>query len=279
MMSLNNGAPALCVLICACGSDLPNYNEVHGLRVLAVAASPSWLGPGAETQLEALVVSPDPVQYRWSWCPWVTEASGNFICDARPSTLPTSLPSLDLGQQATAQFGLPTADLLKAACLELGGAECDLGFDVQIRLEVKTETDEVVAFKTLHLWTQPPPTQNNPRLSDTAWLDTPQLQATQLSTVTPNRLASGLDYPLEAGAAEGAQDVLPDGSSERLLVSWFVDGGELKYGRTPVRGEPGATNTWTAPAASEAPLHLYVVLRDGRGGTTWQSYAIELEAP
>jgi hypothetical protein len=35
-------------------------------------------------------------------------------------------------------------------------------------------------------------------------------------------------------------------------------------------------NTWTAPTASSL-VHIWVVLRDSRGGTGWESYTLEVK--
>jgi hypothetical protein len=62
---------------------------------------------------------------------------------------------------------------------------------------------------------------------------------------------------------------------EAIRVSWFVDGGELeseRTGRTEDDTESYADNLWTTPAAG--PAHLWVVVRDTRGGVAFESFDI-----
>ncbi|EYF02614.1 hypothetical protein [Chondromyces apiculatus] len=61
---------------------------------------------------------------------------------------------------------------------------------------------------------------------------------------------------------------------EVILVSWFATAGTLDADRTGrAEGEPETTtdNTWTAPD-TPGEARLWVVIRDDRGGTGWQSY-------
>ena len=76
-------------------------------------------------------------------------------------------------------------------------------------------------------------------------------------------------------------------SEEFPIVSWFCDGGKLAEGDTASRNEADAAqlvrlnNFWTAPREQNIPedglVRCWAVLRDGRGGTDWQSFAITVE--
>jgi hypothetical protein len=66
---------------------------------------------------------------------------------------------------------------------------------------------------------------------------------------------------------------------ETLRASWFATAGVFRDSRSSlVRGADGAWsgNVWTAPSRAQS-VTLWVVLRDDRGGTTWQTYALEVE--
>ncbi|WP_156338756.1 hypothetical protein [Chondromyces crocatus] len=61
---------------------------------------------------------------------------------------------------------------------------------------------------------------------------------------------------------------------EGLLVSWFATAGAFdadRTGRTGDEAETTTDNTWTAPD-TPGEVRLWLVLRDDRGGTGWQSY-------
>lgn len=64
---------------------------------------------------------------------------------------------------------------------------------------------------------------------------------------------------------------------EAIRVSWFVSDGSLaseRTGRTEMEAETFADNVWTTPEAGTS--HLWVVIRDSRGGTTFASFDVEI---
>ncbi|HYQ16268.1 MAG TPA: hypothetical protein VEQ58_10945 [Polyangiaceae bacterium] len=66
---------------------------------------------------------------------------------------------------------------------------------------------------------------------------------------------------------------------EAMRLSWFAGAGTFDDDHTGRREDESATFSdgfWTAPS-SAGPVHLWVVLRDSRGGTSWQSYVVEVE--
>ena len=66
---------------------------------------------------------------------------------------------------------------------------------------------------------------------------------------------------------------------ERLRASWFATAGVFRNSRTQLRrGEDGSSsiNIWTAPPRAQS-VTLWLVLRDDRGGASWQTYALRVE--
>lgn len=58
-----------------------------------------------------------------------------------------------------------------------------------------------------------------------------------------------------------------------MRVSWFATGGTFDADKTGrAEDDPATTsdNLWTAP--SPGVVHLWIVLRDSRGGVDWASY-------
>jgi hypothetical protein len=67
--------------------------------------------------------------------------------------------------------------------------------------------------------------------------------------------------------------------TETLSAAWFATAGRFHESRTGLdTADDGSLgrNVWTAPR-EPGPVTLWVVLRDDRGGVTWQSYPLEIE--
>lgn len=63
---------------------------------------------------------------------------------------------------------------------------------------------------------------------------------------------------------------------ESMVASWYATGGgfdETRNGRGEADPVTNVANRWTAPSDEET-VHLWVVLRDARGGVGWGSYTI-----
>ena len=70
---------------------------------------------------------------------------------------------------------------------------------------------------------------------------------------------------------------------EELVVSWFATAGQFataKTGRSEAEALAGAPddtdNIWIAPPTPR-DVHLWLVLRDDRGGVTWSSHHLQVE--
>jgi hypothetical protein len=66
---------------------------------------------------------------------------------------------------------------------------------------------------------------------------------------------------------------------ENLISSWFVTGGALDLDEVEVAGTETSTtasNQWTAPTTS-GPVHLWVVLRDSRGGVDFGEFLVTVQ--
>jgi hypothetical protein len=66
---------------------------------------------------------------------------------------------------------------------------------------------------------------------------------------------------------------------EAMRVSWFATDGDFEHDRTGRTEEEAGTsytdNQWTAPDA-HGTVHLWVVIRDDRGGVGFESYTLEV---
>jgi hypothetical protein len=66
---------------------------------------------------------------------------------------------------------------------------------------------------------------------------------------------------------------------EAMRVSWFSGSGSFQddhTGRREDETDAFSDGLWTAPS-TPGPAHLWVVLRDSRGGVDWQSYVVNVE--
>jgi len=102
--------------------------------------------------------------------------------------------------------------------------------------------------------------------------------ATCVHTVTPVFDASESE-PFEAQRFDGGVEKL----RERLRFDWYVDGGSLDQPQTeepsvlaPQKRDPLSAK-WQEPEAGAGPVTLWVVVRDGRGGTSWERRRLILE--
>lgn len=66
---------------------------------------------------------------------------------------------------------------------------------------------------------------------------------------------------------------------ESMVASWYASAGafdEDRSGRAETDPLTRADDTWTAPE-TPGPVHLWVVLRDARGGVGWAAYTLAVE--
>jgi hypothetical protein len=105
-----------------------------------------------------------------------------------------------------------------------------------------------------------------------------------------DRLTLVVDWPAcappGAGPCGGAESYIAiDPTSkaivsrrESMVASWYATAGDFavdRSGRDESDPATSAANGWTAPSAP-ATVHLWVVLRDSRGGVGWGSFSLEV---
>ena len=298
------------VLAGACADDLDPYGRVLGFRILALRAEPPELHVGQETVVDAFVVGVDPatVEYRWSWCPFLGEPASGFACAvdeiALQAALPPGvrLPTFDRGSGATANFAyaVPT-EVIVGLCSALQGLEvpdfqsrtqCDGGLDIYMRLDATANGQTISALKEVRLSTDPsrPPNQN-PRTLEIALRNggPEDLVRSDLLRNEQIELRAALD-PEDAENYLGVPVGDPGGEirplRERLIVSWFSTAGSFDPERDAFLDgerslEEASRTRWTTPLPADAPsaqVDLFVVLRDDRGGATWQRSQTSLSA-
>lgn len=298
----------------ACGPEFEPYFKVQELRVMGLRADKPWIKPGEQAQLDALVSVPqegDAVSYEWSWCPFSTGSTDGYRCAVSHEELQSQVEGLglsilpyELGNQPTAQFPYPVPpELIQAFCSTLQSQDvpdfitlpdCEKGFDVTVKLVVRSGDAEITSVRQVRLVINPDGEQNqNPVLGGMAVkpMGATRESATPLNNENLVMLSRDEDFDLIADFTEASSEgfVTTDGESDQevLVVSWFVEGGELGSRRTGYLPpddtiEDSNLTTWRTPEVKDYPeeeLEVFAVLRDGRGGMDWKRYLIRLETP
>jgi hypothetical protein len=289
-----------------CGNDFAPYSRLTSLRVLAIASTPASPAVGETAALSALVYTPpdvDVAEHSWSWCPLPGPSAQGYPCLVDEQDLidvgvdPNSLPPFDLGSGDRAEF--PHSLDPGALAIMCGGApgvtnlvDCTGGFPVQIKLVVRAGGEEVTAVRTLRLrFADEHQANANPTIDG--------LFAEVQGTVQPlddgpgPTLVRRANHPIRIDVPESASESFTgqddDGNPvverERLIVSWFVESGDLDDDRTVfidgvVDLEAALKNLWSPADVADyerGTSDLMVVVRDSRGGVAWRRGTAALE--
>jgi len=285
-------AAFLLALACAaCATDLEKQSEVVKLRVLAVRADPAELvvsdgGIPPRATFTALAVEPSgaAAAVRFALCTDQDPAPSTTLdCPGRqgvdlPSAGPTSAV-FDLGDPrflpvltASVDGGTPDAGILRE------GVPVVIGFEATA--PAHTEVDGgpagadggavqiVRGYTTIVVHDDSRPANRNPevvalRIGPDGGVDLPADGSMHVATGSVQRLT-----PVPASDAKEPTVAGP----EKLGYSFFATTGSLSSLRstdTTTTGEPADTFVdWTTPDGP-GPTTLWVVVRDGRGGTGW----------
>lgn len=252
----------------ACGDELPRPEQIRDLRIVGVRAEPPEAPAGGTLSLDALVLHPRPdviVERSWLVCsPALGEPSS--VCLERATTaIPPPCaedPQADvcwLGREATASHTLRegAAGLIYVMLLV---AETEQGGLGACLAEI-ADTGTAPAFCRLAV-------KRVPVLGEG---ETPNRNPT-LAKIDAQASEDHVAVWVQLG--DGAVEETPEGP-EPLFLSWFVTAGELKRFRSEADPD-GLQNEWT-PLDVEGTLA--VVVRDGRGGEGWITWARPTSPP
>jgi hypothetical protein len=273
--------------LAACDMGLEKQSQVTRVRVLGVRATPAELAlppdareaPGP-VRLEALAVAPDerPLTVRFALCRPGNVYAPDFQCPGKDGV---ELPEgrLVAGDAAVAEV------LALWVALSTGGnadpedpavrsrLEAGVPFYVGYEVSDGSGTPEGGERGVRRLSARATATPNqNPRLVDVLYQG--ESLVGPLPVGTKVELAPVLG-PDSQEAYEG-----PEGpATESVTFAWHATGtGEVAFFRSVLPGEqePGTPSTeYTTPDSPQA-VTLYVVARDGRGGTDWLIRTVEV---
>lgn len=278
-------------LLWGCPDGLERQSQISKLRVLAVRAEPPelLLEPGTglpRTLLTALAVEPSgaPISMRYALCAGSAPApSAQLDCPGDAGIdLPAAGPrstTLDLADPRLLAFAARFGDgSLDAGGLLAAGVPLLVGFTATAPAfgnpdggpPAQDGSLQVLrGFTTVTLRTGAPADVN------------PALSGLQIAEeLDGGRLGPALDapedVPLRLRTGETVRLIpvpaLRDDPSKRYGYSFFTTRGStsaLRSTDTTANGQPADISIeWTAPPAPEV-VRIWVVVRDGRGGTGW----------
>jgi hypothetical protein len=279
----------------ACGEDFDPYTRLVSLRVLAVKSEPVAPGPGETTTLSALVFTPPGVtvtSYEWSWCPISGPSTDGYPCLVSEAELEMmgagDVPSFDLGtgETATLEHTIDPA-LLALVCAgnpdQPGLVDCQGGFPVQVKLVVTAGAETITTVRNLRLRFREEDEPNANPVIDGLIADQGAGEEDLVAGMPtlPRGVETDIRVKVDASHVESYTDVDDEGQpetvKERLIVTWFVESGDVDSERTVfIDGvttlEEALENTWEPDGADDYVRDesaIVVVVRDNRDGVAW----------
>ena len=291
-------AVALAPLLLGCAPDLGDPESlVTGPRILALRGDPAESAPGDAVSYRALVATPagslPAPALAWAFCaspaPLTENDAVSTACLGSgvralggPSTTASAATPLD----ACALFGpdTPPGGFRPHDPDATGGfyqpVRAELGELTAFRLErVTCNLPDAPIAVAVELAQRYHPNRNPTLAALTTAVGGAAVPLDQIPAGASVALTTGWG----AGDAESYVMFDPDTSAivdrrEALRVSWFVTGGTLTDEVTGrAEDDPAVTTstTWLAPAAPGV-VHLWLVLRDSRGGGDFAGYDLEV---
>jgi hypothetical protein len=274
----------LFVLVSAvgCDSPFPPQTLVERLRILGVRAEPPEVDITSQVELSALVADPQgegrQLEYTWVICLFeLGYAAADIPCPGPDSfylpgngeTTQLNLPELVAWLSS---FDFPVEDFQGIEITKL-----PLFVGLEVTANGSDEKVRGVKRITIGLNQDIANVNHNPTLlgvevEDQVYGEDPLVVYTN-QEVSLNPLID--ESERETYVREGEEEQ----RTEDYLFSWYSSKGEFSDRRTIVdvdtKGRPLQVNKWTAPA-EPGLVTLWVILRDGRFGTDWLEFEIEV---
>lgn len=301
----------------ACSYDFEKSSEVLDRRILAIQVDPPELVGGASlpdsVQARALVVDPANPQavtdVSWSACLFPARSNAGTgqgedkrCSDSEAIVLETS--------GSTSLTSIAESVPLPEALAGVLAAGADVPApQLQVQLEVASDKGPVIAVKevavnvvlpegqepnrnpvlkglTLDGTDWPEDTPRTIKYGDCAEEDKKEVEAEDKSLVKV--CSHDIEPVFDESEAQFYEDRgfsgKPELQRERLRFSWFTDSGSWRKGtseqydpRDPSPDNVGPKTSWREPPTKTERATIWVVVRDGRGGTTWTRREVILE--
>lgn len=262
--------------IVGCGkNDLPEFNQLSKIRVLALSTATPEVNPGASVTLTPVISDINasaPLNDSVAACVDIGIAYGVLPnCDNNPTktvihanrnlTLPGQTQSWT-GSADSFSVNVPTAAVIFKDRSQIDQYN---GINYLIEYTLKNvQGEEVKSFRRIVVSDPAKTAKNqNPSIND--------IFANGQSLITLNLGAVlQLSTDLTSNSMESYSIQLSDGSfvtkSEYLSVTWLITDGETKH----MRSDLNETNQYTAPQAMPVgrSIYLLAIARDNRGGVS-----------
>jgi hypothetical protein len=294
--------------VVACGEEFDPYYQIQDIRVLGIQASPPSLLPGERSRIKPLIYNSDEseVSYQWTWCPLSSGSSDSYECSITYEELSQQLPEglsilpYDLGQTEEIDFTYPIpSPLVDAFCealitqsenlpdfIEL--PSCTYGLPIYVTLSIAKGDQTITSVKKINLATQENQTNKNPSIPKIYISSSGSADQTELTSEKRIYLHREADYDFQVEIDESSSETYIDEEGEvqeeSIVVSWFVESGELESTRTGYYPNQNSLqdlkNKFKTPSFKEYnldQLKMYVVVRDNRQGMSYQEYDLYLE--
>lgn len=242
------------------GPTPERQEEIKSLRILAIRSEPPDAKPGQSVKLTALVANPSGNPVTWQWYACQSKSQANTGCVQRADATP-------LGTSPSQNYQIRSDFLPKDASL----VDKFRGVYQPISLVVTSGSERDEAVKRVVVTELP--LNQNPKLSNLAMYqsdkklqDPLQYKENETYSFRPQ---------IDANSIQSYFVLSPDGTltttKETLFLSWYITSGTLRGGRRSKGDKPN--KSWVAPSTNEASI--YVIVRDGRGGTTWEEKRLQ----
>lgn len=310
---MKRSLPLALTLLCSssCGPEFDPYNELEGLRVLAVRSEPAELTESETARLDALLynATKDETRTTWSVCPWNGDPNDGYECpvDAavferayQKAGLTIAPQALSLGSSGTAELTFPgTREEAQKLCFALtdilrdsptAPPDCNVRWEWTVSLVAEAGERRISTVKNVALLLDDAEEPNqNPKLTAFG-IERDDDSLLPLSSDAELELRKGEEHALRAKVSDDAAELYvplavpgqkkPDAELETLTFTWFVDAGSTERVRsTYIDGvesikEAGQTD-WNAPDDAR-DVRMFVVLRDQRGGVDFREGRVRL---
>jgi hypothetical protein len=294
----------------ACSYDFQRSSEVIDRRILAIQVDPPELVGGATlppvVQARALVVDPvEPLgvaEVSWSSCFFPALSNGREG-DAQNKRCPEGDSTIQIASGSTPLSAIGLSIPVPPDVVGLLNSGSDLpAAQIQVQLSVSSDQGELVSVKELAVTANLPEGQEPNRnpvmkgltLDGTDWLpDQPRIITYGDCPEEKKKEVEAKDKSLVRVCEHRIDPLFDDSESqyyndrgfsgetelqrERLRFAWFTDAGSWKQDTTrqydprdPSPDNVGPQSFWREPAEKTERSTLWIVVRDGRGGTSWE---------
>jgi hypothetical protein len=299
----------------ACAPDLNvKASRVVQTRVVAVRATPAEARPGENVTWQAIVVSPLPAppapQIDWAFCNVPRSPSDPItvsnVCLAPIDPNASTVTQIQGASGYSAQGQIPID-----ACRTIGpelpptdmmgnpqrppDADITGGYQLPVRLVLSDQTGVDISFDRqrvrCNLANAPSSAASeyqmryvanqNPAITSLAFADAPPAPTDGSARFAAPR---GRTYTIRVSwdASSVESYVLFDPAtrsikerSESLEIGWFTNGGSFERDRTTPDDPTSSSNELTIDEDVGAPLTVWIILRDERGGVGFTSLVLE----